>query len=574
MQHPCAISKLERSIWRKLSAIGKALIVGALLAGCTLRPAARLVAPVTGLPQGSNGQPWWNDSIFYEIFVRSFYDSNGDGIGDFSGIIEKLDYLNDGNPKTSADLGISGIWLMPIQPSPSYHGYDVIDYTAVNPQYGTMEDFKRLLDEAHQRGIRVIIDLVLNHTSTEHPWFKATQDPGSEYRDWYVWSDTRPGGSGWYQGDQGYYFALFWVGMPDLNYTNPDVTSQMEDVARFWLEEVGVDGFRLDAAKHLIEEGPVQANTEATHAWWKQFRTYYKESNPQAVTVGEVWDSSAIASRYVQAGDELDLVFSFDLAQAMINTARAAWARDADNAITRDLKLYANSNDPQNPLFAQYATFLTNHDQPRAMTALNGDLNQAKSAASLLLTTPGVPFIYYGEEIGMSGSKPDERLRTPMQWSSAANGGFSSHAAWEALNDDYAQKNVADQLKDPASLLAHYRSLAQLRNAHVALRTGQYLSVETCSPAVLAFLRSSSAPREDVLVIINLDKEPLPECKFTLAEGPLAGNSQVFPLLNTGSAVEKFAALGANASGGFEAYQPLPVLEAYQTLILQISTAP
>jgi alpha-amylase len=297
----------------------------ALLGACTgAKPVD--VAPLNGLPQGTDGMPWWNDTVFYEVFVRSFKDSNGDGIGDFNGLIEKLDYLNDGDPATTTDLGVTGLWLMPIQPSPSYHGYDVTDYYTVNPQYGNMQDFRRLVDEAHQRGMRVTIDLVLNHTSSDNPWFVESQKLDSPYRDWYIWSQNNPGYLGpwsqnvWYSGDNGFYYALFWERMPDLNYRNPAVVQEMKKVANFWLGDVGVDGFRLDAAKHIVEEGKVQENTPANHAWWKEFRSAYKADNPQAMTVGEVWSSNDQAAKYVQ-GDELDLVFNFDMSSAMLSAA-------------------------------------------------------------------------------------------------------------------------------------------------------------------------------------------------------------------------------------------------------------
>ena len=174
------------------------------------------------LVTGTAGKPWWNDTTFYEIFVRSFYDSDGDGVGDLNGLIEKLDYLNDGDPATTSDLGVTGIWLMPVMASPSYHGYDITDYYQVNPEYGTSEDFKRLIAEAHKRGIRVIIDLVLNHTSSEHPWFSESQNPNSPKRAWYVWSAEEPQGKGWHPGkDGGYYYGYFGERMPDLNYKNP-----------------------------------------------------------------------------------------------------------------------------------------------------------------------------------------------------------------------------------------------------------------------------------------------------------------------------------------------------------------
>jgi glycosidase len=224
--------------------------------------------PYDPMPQGSQGYPWWNDTVFYEVFLRSFYDSNGDGIGDINGLIEKLDYLNDGDPKTKTDLGITGIWLMPIFPSPSYHGYDVKDYYEINPDYGTMEDFNRLLEEAHLRGIRIVIDFVINHTSTEHPWFiEARKGEDSLYRNLYIWSEQKPDYLGpwgqpvWHANyDQTYYYGVFWSGMPDLNFENQEVTNEINRIAAFWLEDIGVDGFRVDGARHLIEDGDIQKN--------------------------------------------------------------------------------------------------------------------------------------------------------------------------------------------------------------------------------------------------------------------------------------------------------------------------
>ena len=274
------------------------------------------------LVMGTSGQPWWNDTTFYEIFVRSFYDSDGDGIGDLNGLIGKLDYLNDGDPTITSDpstssghdLGVTGIWLMPIMASPSYHGYDVTDYYQVNPEYGTNEDFKRLIEDAHKRGIRVIIDLVLNHTSAEHPWFIESQEPGSPKRDWYVWSNEEPQGKGWHPGKNGgYYYGYFGEHMPDLNYKNPAVTEEMYKVVRFWLEQMGADGFRLDAVKYLYEDGKRIEHTPATHEWLKDFNKFYKGIAPQAFTVGEVWDDSGTAAKYV--GDELDATFDFGLAE-------------------------------------------------------------------------------------------------------------------------------------------------------------------------------------------------------------------------------------------------------------------
>src|SRR5687767_12780971 len=263
--------------------------------------------------------PWWNDRVFYEIFVRSFYDSDGDGIGDLQGVIEKLDYLNDGDPDTTDDLGVTGIWLMPVMEAPSYHGYDVTDYRKVDPDYGTNEDFRRLVNEAHERGIIVITDFVVNHTSTEHPWFQDSVQ-GGEHADWYVWSDTDPGTRGpsgqvvWHPADNGrYYYAVFWEGQPDLNLANPDVKAEIYDVARFWLEDMGADGFRIDGARHIIEDEASQVDTPETIAWLTDFREHVRSINPDALVVGEVWTSSSTVARYVP--EALDLGFEFTLAE-------------------------------------------------------------------------------------------------------------------------------------------------------------------------------------------------------------------------------------------------------------------
>ena len=529
-----------------------------LLAACTSGP--RPVQPIKDLPEATEGYGWWSHTVFYEIFVRSFYDSNADGIGDLNGLIEKLDYLNDGDPKTTSDLGITGLWLMPIHPSPSYHGYDVTDYFGVNPEYGTTEDFKRLMDEAHQRGIRVIIDLVLNHTSSEHPWFVEARDPASAKRDWYVWSEDNPGTLGawgdkaWYPTANGYYYALFWDKMPDLNYANPEVTAEMQDVAKYWLEEMGVDGFRLDAARYLVEEGNTLADSPANHAWWENFRLVYKDIEPEAITVGEVWTTNVSVEDYLQ-GDELDLAFSFDLASQIIDKVNGGYGKQLE----RDIKSTVGTFPP-----GSYATFLTNHDQNRVLNELAGTVERAKMAATVLLTIPGTPFLYYGEEIGMTGAKPDEKIRTPMQWSADKSAGFSTTFAWQSVNSDYTEKNVAQQTTDPDSLLSSYRSLVQLRNNHIALRIGDFGPVESGSSTVLTFLRVHED--EVVLVVINLGLKPVSGLTLSLAEGPLSGKFTGYVLLGTGEP----RTLTADAQGGFSAYQPAAELPAYSSLIIQL----
>jgi hypothetical protein len=342
---------------------------------------------------GSGGLPWWNDRIFYEVFVRSFKDSDGDGVGDLQGLISQLDYLNDGNPETGDDLGVTGLWLMPVAQSPSYHGYDVTDYKTIEADYGSNEDFKQLMAEAHQRGMVIIVDLVMNHTSSEHPWFLESQNPGSEYRSWYIWDDSpipfpSPWGSQvWHPLGDSYYYGLFWEGMPDLNYRNGDVTQAMRDVIQFWLRDMGVDGFRLDAVRHLIEDGAIQQNTPETHAWLQDFYRYVHTLSPQALTVGEVWDTSAAVAPYI--GDEVDFCFEFDLATAILEAAKRGENNQLVTVQQRVLETYPRG---------QYASFLTNHDQNRVINHLLKNVDQAKIAATLLLTNPGVGFLTGGVE--------------------------------------------------------------------------------------------------------------------------------------------------------------------------------
>ena len=505
---------------------------------------------------------WWNDRVFYEIFVRSFYDSDGDGVGDLRGVIEKLDYLNDGDPSTTADLGVTGLWLMPVSLSPSYHGYDVTDYNQINTDYGTNADFRALIEEAHARGIAVIVDLVVNHTSAQHPWFIASANGVPSYRDWYVWEEEAPnfrGPSGqpvWHRRGDGYYYAVFWDQMPDLNYENPEVTAAMEDTARFWLEDMGVDGFRVDGLKHIIEDGSVQENTDATRAWARDFNSFLDSVSAESLMVGEVWRTSYLWSQYVEEGGA-DLVFEFDLANAIVLSASAGTKNAIQSIQNRTVDLYPRG---------QYGTFLTNHDQNRVMTQLRGDTGAARVAASLLLTLPGVPFLYYGEEIGMVGQKPDERIRTPMQWDDTPEtAGFTSaDEPWQQLQNDHAEVNVAAQTGDPDSLLTHYRALINLRNDSVALRQGDFVPVESDSRAVYSFLRHHAD--QTVLVIINMSDDPVSEYVLTVEDGALHDVTRAASLFGDG----EIEPPSINAGGGFDAYTPLAELPARSTTVIAL----
>jgi glycosidase len=362
---------------------------------------------------------WWRNGVCYEVFVRSFYDSDGDGIGDLRGLTARLDYINDGNPPSTKSLGANCIWLMPIAKAKSYHGYDVDDYYHVDPHYGTDEDFRALVREAHRRGIRVIVDFVPNHSSIDHPFFQAAlRDPASKYRNWYRFSSTDPkqlgpwGQIAWHKSPlrDEYYYGVFWHEMPDWNYDNPAVLDEMVDVTKYWLTTMHADGLRFDAIPYLVEDDSVLMHSRGTHDVLRRFGSAIRAVAPQSFTVGEESDMAALPSYYP---DQLDSYFEFGVAAGTLESARTGNAAPFMREITR-----ANSL-PE----GRWAPFLSNHDQTRVMTALHGDLAKARVAASAMLMLPGTPFVYYGEEIGMIGDKPDEHIRTPMPWSAVPNGG-------------------------------------------------------------------------------------------------------------------------------------------------------
>ncbi|WP_438449005.1 alpha-amylase family glycosyl hydrolase [Gorillibacterium sp. sgz5001074] len=454
--------------------------------------------------------------VYYEVFVRSFRDSDGDGIGDLRGLTDQLDYLNDGDPATDSDLGVEGIWLMPVQPSPSYHGYDVTDYYGIEPDYGTMEDFRTFLSEAHKRGIRVIMDLVVNHTSSEHPWFKdAASGPASTKRLWYTWASegtnlsegSATGSPAWHpvkEGGNGHYLGTFWEGMPDLNFDNPEVRRELASVGQFWLKE-GVDGFRLDAAKHIYEnlssDRGKKETAEKNLSWWKDFRSALDAVNPKAYLVGEVWENSAaLVAPYLSV---FDSSFNFGTAAEILKAVQLEKGGSIASNLERIYRLYANASGSR---FTD-AVFLTNHDQDRVMSVLNGRVDQAKMAAAMLLTLPGNPFLYYGEELGMSGRKPDEYIREPMPWNGGGRTGAGS-PSW--LGSKYNRTNpvsVAEQEKDPQSLLNHYKKLIRLRNGNSALRDGGLAGTTYEAPGLVAYKRATGS--EQVLVMHNVSASAL-----------------------------------------------------------------
>jgi len=496
---------------------------------------------------------WKRGAVCYEVFVRSFYDSDSDGIGDLNGLTQKLDYINDGDSTSQRDLGARCIWLMPVVASPSYHGYDATNYYRVNPQYGSNDDFKRFIAAAHRRGIHVLVDMVLNHVSNEHPMFKyALLNLSSPYRDWFRWSATDPKTKGpwgqdvWHRSPvrDEYYYGIFWEGMPDLNYTNPAVRDEAKKIARFWLQEMGVDGFRLDAVPYLVEEGDQLAGTPGTHAELREYASYVRQIAPRSFTVGEVWDSVGAMLPYYP--DQLDSYFAFELSDAVIDAVRNGSAT----------KLLGGYMRLQAALPAdRWSPFLRNHDQTRTLTALGGDIQRSKVAATLLLTLPGFPFVYYGEEIGMTGDKPDPRLRTPMHWRRGAAAGFTRGLPWEPLQPDSLTANVAAQDHDANSLLNLYRRLIHLRSAQSALAVGELVPLDASNEAVAAYVRRDG--RHAVLVVANLGTGTVNGITVASSANALpAGQYTLRSLLGGGSA----SPLRVGSDGRIAGYVPVPIL--------------
>jgi len=461
-----------------------------------------MMAALTLLSSVAAAGQAWQQRVWYEVFVRSFQDADGDGVGDLQGVIRRLPYL--------ADLGVSGIWLMPIHPSPSYHGYDVTDYTDVNPEYGTLDDMRELLLAAHALDIAVIIDFVPNHSSSRHPWFLAAAAGDPNYRDYYVWSEEPPdwrgvrGGSAWHASPAGtgeYYLGLFSAGMPDLNHRNPAVIEEFKEIARFWLD-LGVDGFRVDAIQHMVESDAGQiSNTPETYEWVKGFEAFLHEEAPHAFLVGETWTEMPAIIRYHEAAD-LDMSFDYPLWRVLLAAIQVRSAADLGDVVAQAEKLY--------PEGAVRGTFISNHDQTRPATLLSfprRDEQRMKLAAGLLLTLPGTPFLYYGDEIGMPDGPGggDLEKRTPMRWTELnADGrfGFTTGSPWTDPGEVPTGVSVASQQADPASIWRAYRRLIALRGALPALRTGGFELLNTGARAVLAGSRSSDGQR--VLLLANL----------------------------------------------------------------------
>ncbi len=515
------------------------------------RPGKQRVVKPRPSPAG-----WWNDRVFYEIYVRGFKDSNGDGIGDFRGVTQKLDDL--------VALGIRGLWLMPIFESDTEHGYATTDYKAVEPDYGTLEDFQQLLTEAHKRDIKVLIDFVPNHTSSTHPWFAdALTNPKAKTASWYRFAKKKPNevgpyGPAWHAAPNNrWYFGVFGSRQPDLNLTNESVTAELTSSAIWWLDQ-GVDGFRLDAAKHLIEQGSQYESTPQTLAWLETFQRTLVAHKPEVMTVAEVWSPTSAVSRYVPSS--ADSAFDFDLAKALTKTIRDQ--NEVDMLVELDIAAQSFPN-------GQHASFLSNHDQPRVATAIGADVGannaevKLKQAASLLITAPGIPFVYYGEELGTTGAKPDEQLRLPYPWDGSPTAGFTTGTPFREPPESAKQRNYATQRADKTSIWNHYRTLIELKRSLPAL-SGSYQKLSTPTNGAAVWIRRSES--QTLVIIHNVTDRPL-RVPISSATGVRSGRPIVrFGLPESTS----IAAPAPDAQGSVTAWTPIDEIPPRTSVIVEL----
>ena len=500
---------------------------------------ASLLAAALIDAQQTPARQWWQDAVFYEIYPRSFADSNNDGIGDLNGITSKLDYLRD--------LGVTAIWITPCFPSPQVDfGYDVSDYEAIDPMYGTLKDFDRLVAEAKKRNIRVLLDFVVNHTSDKHKWFvDSRSSKTSKYRDWYIWRDGKGENqppNNWYSEFGGFawtfdkttgqwYYRYFYPEQPDLNWRNPAVHDAMLDATRFWYKR-GVSGFRLDAVDTLFEDpnltdNPTTSGTDKfsrpnqdrihntklpeVHGVLQDLRKVADEYG--AVLIGETWtkDITELKQYYGEHSNELQM--PMDLMFGTVNKLSPAEFRS---------QIAAVDSAGGWPVFV-----ISNHDMTRSYNrygdgAHNDDI--AKMMAAFYLTLRGTPIIYYGEELGMENNNPKRKEdvkdpegrtgwpkeigrdgeRTPMQWNESANAGFSKKAPWLPVPDSYKSHNVAAEMKDTNSVLSVYRQVLALRHKEPALANGAYVPLNEDDANVLTYLRKEPGKDEAIMVLLNM----------------------------------------------------------------------
>jgi oligo-1,6-glucosidase len=538
-----------------------------------------------------SSQPWWQQAVVYQVWPRSYADSDGNGVGDLGGVMDKLDYL--------ARLGIDVLWLSPFYPSPQHdYGYDISDYQAVDPQFGTLEQFDALVAAAHERGIRVIIDVVLNHTSFKHPWFQESRSsPDSPKRDWYWWRDTPNNWASffsvpawtWDEQAGAYYLNLFAPEQPDLNWENPEVRHALYAMLRWWLDR-GVDGFRMDVINLVskqtdLPDGPVPpgqtlgdgfafvANGPRIHEFLHEMHEQvYGDRERIYLTVGEMPGSTVSEARLYTdpARAEVDMVFQFEH-MSLDHGPKGKY--DLAPLDLRDLKANFRAWTEGLAGVGWNSLYWNNHDQPRIVSRWGDDgehrVRSAKALGTLLHLHPGTPYIYMGEELGMTnypfssldevvdvegvryaeeaaaaGEDPEailaavrargrDNARSPMQWDDSPNGGFTTGTPWFPVNPNYRSINAASQVDDPDSVFHHYRALIALRHDEPAVVHGDFTMLLPEDPQVYAFTRRLAST--ELLVLVNVSGEPavaeIPDTEWAHAEVVLGGPDPTLPIM-------------------------------------------
>ncbi len=519
--------------------------------------------------QTQTGKVWWQDAVFYQIWPRSFADSNADGHGDFNGIRAKIPYLQD--------LGVDALWLTPIFEAPSYHGYDFTEFYQVEADYGNMADFEALVQDAKAKNIRIILDLVINHISDQHDWFKRSAAGEAPYKNYFIWRDDLPvdgWGPAWDANKvdpkvvwhfnptrKAYYYAAFGASQPDLNLTHPDVVAEMKKMAKFWLDK-GVAGFRLDAVRYAIENGPGgQADTAETIAYWQDFSAYVRSIQPDAMLVGEAWADLPVAAKYYGGGKALDACFDFDFGYKVLALLQSDGGVKAEFGTMNAAKT-ETSAAPQHELQKNYqqridagvpmgyfSPFITNHDQPRIGWQLKGDQQKAKLAAAMLFASPGSTYLYYGEEIGLTQASDAEHIqrRAPMLWDQTAQAGFTTAAkSWVESADLFPPQQgtdwwapflaaqlqggltVAEQQQQASSLWSLYKALIQLKKQRPELGVGgEFKATADSTGKLLQITRQLNGKSTVFLLNISADQltlsaEQMPDSTYQLVWGEQA----------------------------------------------------
>ncbi len=527
-----------------------ALALAIMLTGCESAPSLNNntnnteTSPLNTEQQAS---PWWESAIFYQIWPRSFYDSDADGHGDFNGMTQKLPYLQD--------LGVNALWLTPMFEAPSYHGYDFTEFYQVENDYGSMAEFEAFIKAADDKGMKVILDLVINHISSNHEWFQRSANNEAPYADYFIWRDDMPkAGSGWghawsnndqpnavwhwNETRQQYYYGAFGASQPDLNLRHPDVVAEMEKMAKFWLDK-GVAGFRLDAVRFAMEGGAdAQADTDETIAYWQHFNQYVKSVDPEAYLVGEAWADIPVAAKYFGEGKGLDQGFDFEVGYKILGLLKPDASGEAQfgtmqsnqqvskvdaNVLKQNLQQRIDSTAPLD----FFAPFLTNHDQERVAYQLAEHDDKAKLAAAMLFSSPGTPYIYYGEEIGLTqgGTGHDVYKRAPMQWNNSNQAGFTqAQTSWveqaELFGDNYTQwwpeylaqqinaadRNVKTQQAQSNSLWRLYQHLIALKKQRPELGIKGSYELTQHSNGLVEITRELNGSKS--MFVLNLTANP------------------------------------------------------------------